>query len=83
MAVYHEEDLDQKLGIATDEAYDMVLRLAREEGLLVGQSCGATHVATLRVARGLDGPATIVQIFPDFGDRYLSTTLFQSWMDTA
>jgi cysteine synthase B len=79
--IYHENELDQKLGIATDEAYDMVLRLAREEGLLVGQSCGATHVATLRVARGLDGPATIVEIFPDFGDRYLSTTLFQSWMD--
>jgi cysteine synthase B len=81
--IYHENELDQKLGIATDEAYDMVLRLAREEGLLVGQSCGATHVAVLRVARGLDGPATIVEIFPDFGDRYLSTTLFQSWMDNS
>ena len=81
--IYHEDELDQKLGIATDEAYDMVLRLAREEGLLVGQSCGATHVAALRVARGLDGPATIVEIFPDFGDRYLSTTLFQSWMDNS
>jgi S-sulfo-L-cysteine synthase (O-acetyl-L-serine-dependent) len=81
--IYHEDELDQKLGIATDEAYDMVLRLAREEGLLVGQSCGATHVATLKVARALTGPATIVEIFPDFGDRYLSTTLFQSWMETA
>jgi len=81
--IYHEDELDQKLGIATDEAYDMVLRLAREEGLLVGQSCGATHVAALRVARELDGPATIVEIFPDFGDRYLSTTLFQSWIDNS
>ncbi|HWP66708.1 MAG TPA: PLP-dependent cysteine synthase family protein [Candidatus Limnocylindria bacterium] len=81
--IYHEEELDAKLGIATDEAYDMVLRLAREEGLLVGQSCGATHVAALHVARTLTAPATIVEIFPDFGDRYLSTTLFQSWMDTA
>ena len=80
--IYHEEELDQKLGIATDEAYDMVLRLAREEGLLLGQSCGATHVATLEVARALTGPATIVEIFPDFGDRYLSTTLWQSWMET-
>jgi cysteine synthase B len=81
--IYHEEELDRKLGIATDEAYDMVLRLAREEGLLLGQSCGATHVAALQVARALDGPATIVEIFPDFGDRYLSTTLWQSWMETA
>jgi cysteine synthase B len=81
--IYHEEELDRKLGIATDEAYDMVLRLAREEGLLLGQSCGATHVAALQVARALGGPATIVEIFPDFGDRYLSTTLWQSWMETA
>jgi cysteine synthase B len=80
--IYHEGELDQKLGIATDEAYDMVLRLAREEGLLVGQSCGAVHVATLEVARSLAGPATIVEIFPDFGDRYLSTTLWQGWMET-
>jgi cysteine synthase B len=79
--IYHEAELDVKLGIATDEAYDMVLRLAREEGLLLGQSCGAAHVATLQVARALTGPATIVEIFPDFGDRYLSTTLWQSWME--
>lgn len=81
--IYREAELDRKLGIATDEAYDMVLRLAREEGLLVGQSCGATHVAALQVARALTGPATIVEILPDFGDRYLSTTLWQSWMETA
>ena len=80
--IYHEDELDTKLGIATDEAYDMVLRLARDEGLLVGQSCGATHVAALKVARALTGPATIVEIFPDFGDRYLSTTLWQGWMET-
>jgi cysteine synthase B len=81
--IYREGELDAKLGIATEDAYDMVLRLAREEGLLVGQSCGATHVATLQVARALTGPATLVEIFPDFGDRYLSTTLFQSWMETS
>jgi cysteine synthase len=38
-------------------------------------------VAALKVARTLTGPATIVEIFPDFGDRYLSTTLWQGWME--
>ena len=81
--IYHEEELDAKLGIGTDDAYDMVYRLARDEGLLVGQSCGAAHVAALRVARALTGPATIVEIFPDFGDRYLSTNLWLGWMEAS
>jgi cysteine synthase B len=80
--IYHENELDTKLGIATDEAYDMVYRLTREEGLLIGQSCGAAHVAALQVARSLTHAATIVEIFPDFGDRYLSTNLWQGWMET-
>src|SRR6059036_1656518 len=73
--IYHEQELDLKLGISTEDAYAMVYRLGREEGLLVGQSSGAAHVAALMVARPLrDG--TIVVLFPDFGDRYLSTNLW-------
>ena len=77
--IYHEDELDLKLGIATDEAYDMVYRLGREEALLVGQSCGAAHVAALRVARTLR-EGTIVVLFADFGDRYLSTNLWLGWL---
>jgi cysteine synthase B len=76
--IYHEDQLDLKLGIGTDEAYDMVYRLGREEGLLVGQSCGAAHVAALQVARELR-EGTIVVLFADFGDRYLSTNLWLGW----
>jgi len=76
--IYHERELDQKLGIATDDAYAMVYRLGREEGLLVGQSCGAAHLAALTIARTLTA-GTIVVIFPDFGDRYLSTNLWLGW----
>jgi S-sulfo-L-cysteine synthase (O-acetyl-L-serine-dependent) len=76
--IYHEAELDLKLGIATDEAYDMVYRLGREEALLVGQSCGAAYVAALRVARTLR-EGTIVVLFADFGDRYLSTNLWLGW----
>jgi cysteine synthase B len=76
--IYHENELDQKLGIGTDEAYNMVYRLGREEGLIVGQSCGAAYVAALQVARTLT-QGTVVVIFPDFGDRYLSTNLWLGW----
>ena len=76
--IYHEHELDLKLGISTEEAYAMVYRLGREEGLLVGQSCGAAHVAALQVARSLR-EGTVVVLFPDFVDRYLSTNLWLGW----
>jgi len=76
--IYHEGELDLKLGIETDDAYNMVYRLGREEGLLLGQSSGAAHVAALRIARSL-GEGTVVVLFPDFGDRYLSTNLWRGW----
>jgi len=76
--IYKEQELDAKIGVGTDEAYDMVYRLGREEGLVVGQSCGAAHVAALRVARGLDA-GCVVALFADFGSRYLSTNLWAGW----
>jgi len=80
--IYKEPELDLKLGIGTDEAYDMVYRLGREEGLLLGQSCGAAHVAALKVARTLT-EGMVVEIFPDFGGRYLSTNLWAGWAKLA
>jgi S-sulfo-L-cysteine synthase (O-acetyl-L-serine-dependent) len=76
--IYAEFELDQKVGVATDEAYAMVYRLGREEGLIVGQSCGAAHVAALGVARQLT-EGVVVVLYPDFGDRYLSTNLWLGW----
>jgi S-sulfo-L-cysteine synthase (O-acetyl-L-serine-dependent) len=76
--IFKEQELDRKIGIETDDAYNMVYRLGREEGLLVGQSCGAGHVAALEVARELT-EGTIVVLFADFGDRYLSTNLWHGW----
>jgi len=76
--IYHEAELDRKLGIETEDAYNMVYRLGREEGLLLGQSSGAAQVAALEVARGLR-EGTVVVLFPDFGDRYLSTNLWIGW----
>jgi cysteine synthase B len=78
--IYHEQELDEKISVSTDEAYAMVYRLSQEEGLLVGQSSGAAMLAALKVARKLRS-GTLVTIFPDFGDKYLSTNLWIGWRD--
>ena len=73
--IYDPGLADRDLGVGTEESYAMVRRLAREEGLLVGISCGAAMVGTLRVAKELakEGkPAVLVTVFPDAGDKYLS-----------
>ncbi len=78
--IWHPEQLDRKVGIPTDAAYDMVYRLAAVDGLLVGQSCGAAVLGAIEIARDLE-KGIIVAILPDFGDRYLSTNLWVGWRD--
>ncbi len=62
---------DRTLEISSEEAYAMVLRLAREEGLFVGISSGAAALAALRVASELT-EGVVVTVFPDAGYKYLS-----------
>ena len=69
--IYDSSVADETLEISTEEAYAMTLRLAREEGLLVGISSGASMVAALKVAKQVES-GVIVTIFPDSGDKYLS-----------
>lgn len=78
--IYHEDQLDEKIPVPTDAAYDWVYELGTHHGLVVGQSSGAALYAALTVARQLD-EGVIVMIFPDFGDRYLSTNLWGGWAD--
>jgi cysteine synthase B len=78
--IYHEEELDEKISVSTEDAYAMVYRLSQEEGVLLGQSSGAAMFAALKVARRLRS-GTIVVIFPDFGDKYLTTNLWVGWRD--
>lgn len=78
--IYHEEQLDGKIAVSTEDAYDTVYRLGREEGVLVGQSSGAALWAALKVARALD-EGVVVTVFPDFGDKYLSTNLWVGWKE--
>lgn len=78
--IWHPQQVDRIVSVATEDAYDMVYRLAADDGLLVGQSCGAAVVGALEVARGvIEG--CVVAILPDFGDRYLSTNLWLGWRD--
>jgi S-sulfo-L-cysteine synthase (O-acetyl-L-serine-dependent) len=78
--IYHEEELDGKIPVSTEDAYSMVYRLSQEEGVLVGQSSGAAMFASIKIARKLRA-GTIVTIFPDFGDKYLTTNLWVGWRD--
>jgi cysteine synthase B len=78
--IYHEEKLDDKIPVSTEDAYSMVYRLSQEEGVLVGQSSGAALVAALKIARKLES-GTVVTLFPDFGDKYLTTNLWVGWRD--
>jgi cysteine synthase B len=72
--IYDASLADHDVGVATEDAYDCVRRLARDEALLVGISSGAALSASLTVARGTppDTPAVIVTVFPDNADKYLS-----------
>jgi S-sulfo-L-cysteine synthase (O-acetyl-L-serine-dependent) len=76
--IYHERELDGKIPVGTEDAYEMVYALGQVEGILVGQSSGAALLAAIRVASGLKA-GCIVTIFPDFGDKYLSTNLWIGW----
>ena len=73
--IFEKERLDQKLNVADEDAYEMARRLAREEGIFVGMSSGAAMVAAGRVAAQM-AAGTLVVLFPDNGERYLSTSLF-------
>ena len=75
--IYRPEQLDEKITIEEEDAFETARLLAIREGLFVGMSGGAAIAAALRMAETLDS-GTIVTVLPDRGDRYLSTTLFRS-----
>jgi cysteine synthase B len=75
--IYNEEFLDEKINVNDDEAFETTRQLALEEGLFVGMSSGAAMRGALKIAEKIQ-KGKIVVIFPDRGDRYLSTALFTS-----
>ncbi len=73
--IFDKNLLDEKVNVDDEEAFEMTRRLATQEGLFVGMSSGAAMVVACQQAATLQ-KGTIVAIFPDSGERYLSTPLF-------
>lgn len=78
-AIYDPSVANENLEIQTEEAYELAMRLAREEGLLTSPSAAAALAGSFRVAASLPRRerAVIVTIFPDSGDKYLSERFWQ------
>jgi cysteine synthase B len=75
--IFDPSKLDEKITIDDDLAYVTARDLALKEGIFVGMSSGAAMAGAIQAAKTMD-TGVIVTIFPDRGDRYLSTTLFKS-----
>ena len=73
--IYDESMAEENIWVRTEAAQEMVLRLAREEGLLVGPSAGAGVAGALQVARDLD-EGVVVCVLCDSGHKYLD---FNFW----
>jgi cysteine synthase A len=70
--------------VSNEEAVDYARRLAREEGILAGISCGAATAVAVRLAKKPENAGkTIVVILPDSGERYLSSVLFEGIFDAS
>ncbi|MCK6550063.1 cysteine synthase A [Myxococcota bacterium] len=74
--------VDQVEQVSNDEAVTFARRLAREEGILAGISCGAAAAVAVRLAKLPENEGkTIVTVLPDSGERYLSSVLFEGIFD--
>ena len=79
--IFEPRFADYKLAVRTEDAHAMALRLAREEGYLVGISAAAAMVGALRVAESLaerEQPGTVVTLFPDNAYKYLSEAFWRA-----
>jgi cystathionine beta-synthase len=85
-STYDRDICDDILAVRDADSFEMTRRLAREEALLVGGSCGMAAVAALRVAAALTGPdaddAVVVVLLPDGGRGYLAKVFDDAWMST-
>jgi cysteine synthase A len=83
-SILRRDYIDEVITVTNDDAIAMARRLPLDEGLFVGISSGAAVVAALKVAqRAENAGKLVVAILPDFGERYLSSILFQELREKA
>ncbi len=75
-SIYDPSKIDITIMVETEDAYEMSRQIVRKEGIFVGMSSGAAMCAAVETAKKI-AAGTIVVIFPDRGEKYLSTKLFQ------
>lgn len=75
-AIYDPQKIDETIMVETEEAYKMTREIIVKEGIFVGMSSGAAMYAALEIAKKINS-GTIVVVFPDRGEKYLSTKLFE------
>jgi cysteine synthase B len=76
-AIYEPSQIDETIMVETEDAYALTRDIIRQEGIFVGMSSGAAMYAALEIAQKIK-KGTIVVIFPDRGEKYLSTALFDN-----
>ena len=74
-SIYDQAKIDKVIKIETEKAFAMARQIVKKEGIFVGMSSGAAMIAVLKIAKEIKS-GVIVTIFPDRGERYLSTDLF-------
>ena len=74
--IYDPSKIDHSILIESEEAFEMATKIVAEEGIFVGMSSGAAMLAALKVIKTLESGFVVV-IFPDRGEKYLSTDLFK------
>ena len=80
--IYDQSALDEVIGLDTEVAYDMTVKLSREKGVLVGQSAGAAYWAAREIALQLR-EGVVVTVFCDGGDKYMTTPMWRQALEGA